>query len=119
MAYRARTELRDPDARNWLDHHLGKYYITIRTVWAFLAFALGLLLMAGALMLAYLYLGNVPLRAALMTIGAAVIAAFGLRSAVIAVRHTAGARWPGILAIVLDSALIIGVIGMYVLGFVL
>ncbi len=109
----------DDNPRNWLEHRVGKYYMPLRTAFAFLMVVLGALCFFGALTLAYLHLGDIPRRASILVIVAAVLGLLGIRGAIVVVLHSSGIRWPAVIALVLNGLMVLAVIGMYIAGLVL
>ena len=81
--------------------------------------AVGVLCFLGALTLAYLHLGDIPRRASILVIAAGVLGVVGIRAAAVVIAHTAGRRWPAIIAVVLNGVMVLTVIVMYIAGAVL
>ena len=96
------ARLGEENPRNWLEHRVGKHYMALRTAFAFITVAVGVLCFLGALTLAYLHLGDIPRRASILVIAAGVLGVVGIRAAAVVIAHTAGRRWPAIIAVVLN-----------------
>ncbi|MBQ4309511.1 MAG: hypothetical protein II772_07265 [Lachnospiraceae bacterium] len=113
------ARLGEENPRNWLEHRVGKHYMALRTAFAFITVAVGVLCFLGALTLAYLHLGDIPRRASILVIAAGVLGVVGIRAAAVVIAHTAGRRWPAIIAVVLNAVMVLTVIVMYIAGAVL
>ena len=109
----------DDNPRNWLEHRVGKYYMALRTGLSFLMVALGALCFFAALTLSYLHLGDVPRRASILVIIAGVLGVIGIHGAWVVAAHSSGRRWPAVIALVLNAAMVIAVIAMYIAGIVM
>ena len=67
------ARLGEENPRNWLEHRVGKHYMALRTAFAFITVAVGVLCFLGALILACLHLGDIPRRASILVIAAGVL----------------------------------------------